>query len=153
MYQSVAQRSPPRYGQEPLLLPIDHMAQVSPSPLPLFDELDLVSDAVLFPLLPSVNRLVVHRTHPQPDSLWKLDGGRFSQFDGLRKHNGHAVVRHIDDFPRDQAVQAAHLTGRMELAPWIQPFEALLFRHYRDLIHYRYRGLHSPKSFQSPTLV
>src|SRR2546425_916978 len=48
------------------------MAQVGPGPLPLFDELDLVSDAVLCTLLLSGNRLVVHRTHPQPDSLWQL---------------------------------------------------------------------------------
>src|SRR3989442_9477543 len=104
------------------------MAQVGPSPLPLFDELDLVSDAVLFPLLPSVNRLVVHRTHPQPDSLWKLDGGRFSQFDGLRKHNAYTVVRYINDLPRNQAVQAIHLPGRIELPRWFKRFEAFLFR-------------------------
>src|SRR3989449_6290891 len=118
---------------------MDHMAQVGPSPLSLFDELDLVSNAVLCTLLPRGNRLIVHRTHPQPDSLWKLDGGHLSQFDGLRKHNAHTVVRHIDDLPRDQAVQATHLTGRMDLAPWIQSFEALLFRHRRYL--------DSPKGF------
>src|SRR5438034_1449035 len=120
------------------------MAQVGPGPLPLFDELDLASDAVLCTLLMSVNRLVVHRAHPQPYSLWKHDGGCLSQFDGLRQHNAHAVVRHIDDLPRDQAVWVIHLTGHAELAPWIQSFEALVFRHYKNL--------DSPKGFQSHNL-
>src|SRR5712691_1591336 len=94
-------------------LPMDHMTQVGPSPLPLLDELDLASNAVLCTLLQessSVNRLVVHRTNPQPDSLRKLDGGRLSQIDGPRKQQAHAVVRHIDDLRRDQAVQAIHQT-------------------------------------------
>src|SRR2546429_5921086 len=100
------------------------MAQAGPGPLPPFDELDLESDAVLISRLLRENRLVVHRLHPQPDFLRKLDGGRLSQFDGHRKHYGHAGERHIEELPRDQLVQATHLTGRMELAPWIQPFEA-----------------------------
>src|SRR2546422_6812877 len=144
MYQRVAEGSPRLWGKNRFILPTDHMAQVGPGPLPLFDQLDLVSDAVLCTLLLSGNRLVVHRTHPQPDSLWKHDGGCLSQFDGLRKHNAHAVVRHIDDLPRDQAVQAIHLTGHAKLAPWIQPFEALVFRHCRDL--------DSPKGFVEPNL-
>src|SRR2546428_7972549 len=123
---------------------MDHMTQVGPIPLPLLDELDLASNTVLCTLLhesSSENRLVVHRPHPQPDSLRNLDGGRLSQIDGPRKQQAHAVVRHIDDLPDDQAVRATHPTGRLKLAPWIQPFKALLFRHCRDLA--------SPKGFPS----
>src|SRR3989454_7216624 len=115
---------------------MDHMTQVGPIPLPLLDELDLASNTVLCTLLHESSiktRLVVPRPHPQPDSLRKLDGGRLSQFDGPRKQQAHAVVRHIDYLPHDQAVRATHPTGRKELAPWIQAFKALLFRHCRDL--------------------
>src|SRR6266852_8259460 len=133
MYQDVAERSHWLWSKDRFILPMDHMTQVGPIPLPLLDELDLESNAVLCTLLPSENRLVVHRPHPQPDSLRNLDGGRLSQFDGPRKQQAHAVVRHIDDLPHDQAVRATHPTGRKELAPWIQAFKALLFRHCRDL--------------------
>src|SRR5437867_11617409 len=117
-------------------LPMDHMTQVGPILLPLLYKLNLASHAVVCTLLLeslSENRLVVHRPHPQPDSLRNLDGGRLSQIDGPRKQQAHAVVRHVDDLPHDQAVRATHSTGRMELAPWIQAFKALLFRHCRDL--------------------
>src|SRR5437867_11208436 len=114
-------------------LPMDHMTQVGPILLPLLYKLNLASHAVVCTLLLeslSENRLVVHRPHPQPDSLRNLDGGRLSQIDGPRKQQAHAVVRHVDDLPHDQAVRATHSTGRMELAPWVQPFEPLLFRHW-----------------------
>src|SRR5712692_1263562 len=105
------------------------MAEVGPIPLSLFDDLNLASDAVPRTLLPSGNRLVIHRQHLQPDSLRNLDGGRSIQFDGLKKQNAHAAVRHVDYLPHDQAVRATHLAGRGDLASWIQPLEALLFRH------------------------
>src|SRR5437879_2135909 len=128
-------------GNDRFILPMDHMTQVGPLPIPLLDELDLEPNTVLCTLLMSENWLGVHRSDPQPDSLRNLDRGRLSQFDGRRKQHAHAVVRHIDCLPRDQAVHATHPTGLMELATWIQPFEALLFRHYRDL--------NSPKAFQN----
>src|SRR5437899_9816428 len=114
---------------------MDHMTQVGPIPLPLLDELNLASNAVLCTLLhesSSENRLVVHRPHPQPDSLRNLDGGRLSQIDGPRKQQAHAVVRHIDYLPHDQAVRATHPRARKELAPWIPPLKASSFRHFTD---------------------
>src|SRR2546426_9944428 len=110
---------------------MDHMTQVGPIPLPLLDELDLASNTVLCTLLhesSSENRLVVHRPHPQPDSLRNLDGGRLSQFDGPRKQQAHAVVRHIEDLPHDQAIRATNPTGRKVIATWVLAFKPSLLR-------------------------
>src|SRR5438552_3328939 len=112
---------------------MDHMTQVGPIPPPLFDELDLESDAVLFNLLTRGRGPVVHRLHPQLDFLRYLDGGLASQVNGHRKHHPHAVVRHINDLCHDLLVLIPHPARRRDLAPWVQAFEALQLRHQMTL--------------------
>src|SRR5439155_11686050 len=112
---------------------MDDMTEVGPIPPPLFDELDLESDAVLFHLLTRGRWPVVHRLHPQLDVLRYLDGGLASQVDGHRKQNAHAVVRHINDLCHDLLVLVPHPTRRRDLAPWVQAFEALQLRHDKTL--------------------
>ena len=51
VYQRGVERSHRLWSKDRLILPMDHMTQVGPVPLPLLDELYLESNAVLCTLL------------------------------------------------------------------------------------------------------